>query len=389
MEFTNPVTNSTAKLISVEAKAFVAPVVALPNTLPASSAITSELAYEDGGELYFTPSDRKGYILDQWVKWKVSVAAAGAFLFTMDVNSDNEQSYKITILDSENNELDFFEKNPSSGARTIQHYFNLAAGNYFVMVQNTTNHSAGHIVSMVVSQPAGIVTIDEAATSTDSWADKVVDKDADGPYYDVQIIRTIKAGMYNTLCLPFAVTSTQCKDIFGADVQIRTLESSTIEEGDFVLNLNFKVASDIYPGTPILIQTSRDIVNPVFTGVKFVAAAPATSTGTNANFIGNFAKGTIPASENNLFMGANNTLYFPTEDTEILGMRAYFAIHDAPAGVIQRARIVEADAPAVTTDIVIVKSQESGVKSQKLIKDGQLVIIRDGVRYNVMGTKIQ
>lgn len=389
MEFTNPVTNSTAKLISVEAKAFVAPVVALPNTLPASSAITSELAYEDGGELYFTPSDRKGYILDQWVKWKVSVAAAGAFLFTMDVNSDNEQSYKITILDNENNELDFFEKNPSSGARTIQHYFNLAAGNYFVMVQNTTNHSAGHIVSMVVSQPAGIVTIDEAATSIDSWADKVVDKDADGPYYDVQIIRTIKAGMYNTLCLPFAVTSTQCKDIFGADVQIRTLESSTIEEGDFVLNLNFKVASDIYPGTPILIQTSRDIVNPVFTGVKFVAAAPATSTTARANFIGNFAKGTIPASENNLFMGANNTLYFPTVDTEILGMRGYFVIQDAPAGVIQRAQIVEADAPAVTTDIVIVKSQESGVKSQKLIKDGQLIIIRDGVRYNVMGTKIQ
>ena len=381
MEIKNSVSsNSDAKIVSVGAVAFVAPVIALPNTFPAASTITSELAYEDGGELYFTPSDQRGHILEQWAKWKVSVAEAGAFLFTMNVTSTNEQSYKITILDSENNELDFFEKNPSSGARTIQHYFNLAAGNYFVMVQNTTNHSAGQIVSMVVSQPAGIVTIDEATTSTDSWADKVGETT-----YDVQIIRTIKAGMYNTLCLPFAVSSSQCKDIFGADVQIRTLESSTIEEGDFVLNLNFKVASDIYPGTPILIQTSRDIVNPVFTGVKFTAAAPATSTTARVNFIGNFAKGTIPPGENNLFMGANNTLYFPTVETEILGMRGYFYVHDAPAGVIQRAQIVEADAPAITTEINCVEVNAS----VKTIENGQLVIIRDGKKYNVMGVRMK
>ena len=380
LEIKNSVSsNSDAKIVSVGAVAFVAPVISLPNTLPAASAITSELAYEDGGELYFTPSDQRGHIIEQWAKWKVSVAEAGAFLFTMNVTSTNEQSYKITILDSENTELDSYTKNPGSGAQTIKHYFDLAAGNYFVMVQNTTNHSDGHMVSMVVSQPE-MVTIDEAATSTDSWADKVGETT-----YDVQIIRTIVAGMYNTLCLPFAVSSSQCKEIFGADVQIRTLESATVEEGNFVLNLNFHQASDIYQGTPVLIKTSQNIVNPIFIGVQLATATPATSPGTNADFIGNFVAGTIVANPDHLFMGANNTLYFPTVDTEILGMRGYFYVHDAPAGVIQRARIVEADAPAVTTDINRVEVNAS----VKTIENGQLVIIRDGKKYNVMGVRMK
>ncbi len=381
MEFTNPVTNSKAKLISVEAQAFDAPVIALPNTLPAASAITSELAYEEGGELYFTPEDKRGHILEQWAKWKVSVATAGEYLFTMNVTSTNEQSYVITILDSENSELQSFAKNPGSGNQTIKHYFNLAVGNYFVMVQNTTNHSDGHMVSIVVSQPE-LVTLDEAATSNSGWADKVGETT-----YDVQIIRTIKAGMYNTFCLPFAVSSSQCKEIFGADVQIRTLESATIEEGDYVLNLNFHQATDIYQGTPVLIRTSQDIVDPVFIGVQFAVATPSASTGTNANFVGNFVAGTILASENNLFMGANNILYFPTVDTEILGMRAYFIVHDVHAHMIKRARIVENEQTATGIEETI--TNDHSPMTNKIIRDGQLIIVRDGVHYNALGIKLQ
>lgn len=385
MEFTNPVTNSKAKLISVEAQAFDAPVISLPNTLPAASAITSELAYEDGGELYFTPSNKKGYILDQWAKWKVSVAAAGTFLFTMNVNSSLEQSYEITILDSENNELDSYAKNPGSGEKTIKHYFNLAAGNYFVMVQNTTNYSDGHMVSMVVSQPE-LVTLDEAETSNVSWAGKTEEETT----YDVQIIRTIKAGMYNTFCLPFEVTSSQCKDIFGSDVKLRTLDEATVEEGDFVLNLNFAEAHDIYPGTPVLIQTSRDIVNPVFTGVKFTAKTPSATTKTNANFTGTFIKSSLEASEDILFLGANNTLYFPTASVEIKGMRGWFVIHGSGGGAapaIRSARIVENE--QVITAIDLVNGQETKTNGQKLIENGQLYILYNGQMYNVQGARVK
>ena len=68
-------------------------------------------------------------------------------------------------------------------------------------------------------------------------------------------------------------------------------------------------------------------------------------------------------------------------------MRAWFAIHDAPtpAPAIKRMNIV--NAPAVVTEINLIDSKANG--SIKTIENGQLIITIDGVRYNVMGTKIQ
>ncbi len=384
MEIKNSVTsNSDAKIVSVQAVAFVAPIIALPNTLPAGNAITSELAYEDGGELYFTPSDKRGYILDQWAKWKVSVSTPGLYLFTMNVSSTNEQSYKITILNSENNELEVYAKNPGSGAKTIKHYFELEAGNYFVMVQNTTNHSDGHMISMVVSEPE-FVTLDENATDNTSWYAKVGDEHT----YDVQIIRSFRGGMNNTFCLPFGVSNSQCKEVFGNDVEIYTLGGATIE--DYILNLTVNPASDIWPGTPVLIKPSHDIVNPVFTDVTFTAYTASATNKTNANFVGSFVKTPLTASDDLLYVGPENKVFFLSVDYDMPGMRAWFEIHDVPAALgspkaLRSARIIEKE--QITTSILNVET--SGDAARKVLYNGQIVIIRGNEMYNMQGQHIQ
>ncbi len=385
VKVTNAPSGSQAKVTGVTFAPVATTSTALPNTLAFSNAVLSPKAHITDGMLYFNTigdTDPRG----QWAQWEVTTDHDGLFLFTMGVTSTNEQTYKITIKDNGNNELDYYETSPGSGTKTVKHYFALTIGSYFVKVENTRSYSKGHLTSLVVTEPDDVLTIDEAATSNTSWSGKV----NDGNSYNVQIIRTIVAGMYNTICLPFDVSSSQCKDIFGSDVQLRTLSSADVEEGDFVLNLNFNSVSDINHGTPHLIKTSRNIVNPVFAGVQFATADPDGTYKTNANFIGNFIAGTITASEDNLFLGANNTLYFPTVNMEILGMRAYFKVHGAPgapAGMIKRARIVENE--QILTDIELVRSQEPILNSQKLIENGQLIIVRDGVRYNALGIKLQ
>ena len=383
VKVTNPTSGSHAKVTNVVFAPVVATTTALPNTLDFSNAVLSEKAHISDDMLYFNEigdTNPQG----QWAQWEVTTDHDGLFLFTMNVTSENGQTYKITIMDNSENVLDFYESSHDSGAQTLTHYFALTTGTYFVKVENTRSYSKGHLVSLAVTEPADIVTLDEAATSNESWAAKTEEENT----YDVQIIRTIKAGMYNTFCLPFAVSSSQCKDIFGSDVQLRTLDEATVD-GDFVLTLNFKNASDIYPGTPVLIQTSRDIVNPVFTGVKFTIAAPSATTKTNANYAGTFVKSSLEANPNILFLGANNKLYFPTTSVEILGMRGWFVVHDAPAGAIKRARIVENS--HVTTDIELVQPDEAAKLdgSRKILRDGQLIILRDGVQYNVLGARMK
>ena len=189
-----------------------------------------------------------------------------------------------------------------------------------------------------------------------------------------------------TLCLPFAVGSAMCKDIFGADVEILKLGSTSIEES--TLDLNFDTSSDIYQGTPVLIRPSRDIVNPVFESVKIALEAPSTSTSTYTNFVGTFSPTTIDASPNNLFLGPENTLYFPeNSDQPIKGLRGWFVLHDAPESIIQRARIVQTS--QVVTAIELTKEPDNNLKAQKVLRDGQLIIIRDGVRYSIQGQRIQ
>lgn len=353
----------------------------LPATCTFADLILSEKAHITEGNLWFNTIGDSNPV-GQWAKWNVKVASAGTFLFTMNVSSMNGQSYKISILDGET-EIDAFESGSvGSGDQEVKHYFNLAAGNYTVKLENTTSWSQGHIVSLVVSQPS-LLTIDEAATSN-----TVIHNNCRNGNHDIQIIRTITPNMYNTICLPFDVNGSQLQAIFGADVELRQMASATLS--DDVLTLNFDAAASIYRGTPYLIKTTKAVVNPVFTGVEIKEETGQATSGDNANFVGSFIKGTVPAGEDYLFLGANDLLYFSEEATTIKGMRAYFQIHDVPSGApIRQARIVEHGNVVTALEFVNGEWQEikSGNGTIKTIENGQLILIRDGKRYNVMGVR--
>ena len=87
---------------------------------------------------------------------------------------------------------------------------------------------------------------------------------------------------------------------------------------------------------------------------------------------------------------SNDLLYFSEAATTIKGMRAYFQIHDVPSGApIRQARIVEQG--NVVTALEFANGEWQEIKSAngtiKTIENGQLILIRDGKRYNVMGVR--
>lgn len=352
-------------------------------TLPAScifaDLILSEKAQISESMLYFEePGDHNP--VGQWAKWNVKVAEAGTFLFTMNVTSDNGQSYKITILDGET-EIDAFESGSvGSGDKDIKHYFNLAAGKYTVKLENTYAWSRGHVVSLVVTQPS-LLVLDETATTNAV----LVDNYRNGTH-DIQLSRSFATNMYNTICLPFDVSDAQLKAIFGNDVELLQMASAVLD-GD-ILDLNFTaVTTGIYRGTPYLIQSSKAVANPVFTDVEIkVKEAGATGgEGFDADFIGTFVQNTISADPDNLYLQANNLLNFSNNAVTIKGSRAYFHVNiPGASSIISRARIVTQEEEVSAVELV-----NSENNSRKVIEDGQLIIIRDGVRYNVMGIVIE
>ena len=380
VKLTNQTQWSNAILHSLEFEYVGGDRITLPAACDFEDVILSEKAHITAGELWFnTIGDSNP--LGQWAKWNVKVADAGTFLFTMNTTAPSGQSYKISIMDGETEIAAYESGSIGSGNKIVKHYFNLAAGNYTVKIENSYSWSQGHVVSLVVTQPS-LLTIDEAATTN-----SVIHDNYRNGTHDIQIIRTIVAGMYNTICLPFDVSSSQLQAIFGSDVELKQMNSAELE-GD-VLNLNFDDVTSIYRGTPYLIKTSSDVVNPVFTDVEIKEETGQATTGTNADFIGSFVKGEVPAGEDNLFLGPDNLLYFSQTATPIKGMRAYFRVKGVanPAQAIKRARIVTGG--QIATEINLVNESAKIGKSAKIIENGQLVIIRDGIRYNVMGAMIK
>ena len=85
------------------------------------------------------------------------------------------------------------------------------------------------------------------------------------------------------------------------------------------------------------------------------------------------------------WLASDNYLYNAgTYNADLLGLRAYFNI---PAGSKVRARAVFNSNE--TTDIVDLTPENNTPSVKKVLKNGQLIIIRDGVQYNVQGQRME
>lgn len=327
----------------------------------------------------------------EWAVWNIT-ATAGTMEVTLNLDpvTSSGHNYRVELYDGEVLK-DYAEELASSGLSDAVHSKGdvtlektlviPADGSYTVKLINRTQYSSMILEGITIATyvaPAGVIMTD---TDTDiaAW-----EENFEGDACDVQLNRTILGGMYNTICLPFPVNSTMCKAIYGNDVELYTLGTATIS-GD-ILNLQFDEASDIYQGTPVLIKTSTDIVNPLFEGVTVLTKSADRTDGGAVTFRGTFVSKDFHNGDQVLLLVANNMLSYPLSDRTLKGFRAYFEVNNPQASApIRGARIIAGQ--NVVTSIDLVEAQTEGVT--KVIENGQLIIIRDGVRHNALGVQVQ
>ena len=183
----------------------------------------------------------------------------------------------------------------------------------------------------------------------------------DGYEADVTLTRTLKTGGWNTLAVPFNVSSDALEALNGmlaaqgGSFTVKKLVSTAIEESK--LYLNFEDATEIEAGKPYLVKVSKDIdfatlpatidaaialgqmsVNPFHDAE--VSKDPVTVETTYIDFIPTLGKTLVTGPAGNeddtkvvLFVAANNQLVNPTvvndpeqESSFIKGFRAYFQL---------------------------------------------------------------
>jgi len=199
------------------------------------------------------------------------------------------------------------------------------------------------------------ITLDQDATGNSALLESHI-----GEIVDVATRRTLRGGIWNTLCLPFDVYRGDLYTAIGVAQGVTMTTYSSCS--DNVMTFSDVGGGTVAAGTPFLMKCDRDSVNPTFRAVTIKTATPQSVLYNGVSFKGCFGPTPLNTDGTDLFLGTDNFLYSPASGTNTLGgLRAYIhfegadparlvlSFEDSPTMIRERVAERRDNAPAVYT----------------------------------------
>lgn len=211
-----------------------------------------------------------------------------------------------------------------------------------------------------------------------------------GETVKTNITRTFyKDGYFNTLCLPFSLDADAIAADYYLGYQCEIFEFESAEMNGGTLDLYLNQVYAIEAGKPYLIRWEEDLWHDSFNHLYFegvtITASEGQAVGTGVQFVGTIGQTQLENGNTNyLFLGRNNTLYWPNSNNKMKGFRAYFKVSGSVAPHGAPARMVIRKSPTAVENV-----QGTEINAKKVIRDCQLIIMCNGVEYNANGQAIK
>lgn len=218
----------------------------------------------------------------------------------------------------------------------------LAEGNYQAAIKFVTyaNKEAQTVHPADITfdiEVRNMMILDENAVTPPETASNV----------NVKVLRTINAGEWSTICLPFAMTEEQVTTAFGDDVELGNFTGYTTEEdaGENITGIRvlFTPATAIEANHPYIIKVSQAVSEFTADGVDVepedeptVAAVKRTKKQWS-EFIGTYVAGTTV--EDQMLFLSGNQFWYSTGQTQMKAFRGYFDFYDVLTEVENAANI--------------------------------------------------
>ena len=265
---------------------------------------------------------------------------------------------------------------------------------YYKVVGDVNHYSISSAsLSVTIAAPTAIIGDPNNITEVNAFL----------TYYDGQnvpsliIDRPVLNNMYNTLCLPFDMDADQIAASSLNGVEIYEFTDALVVNDELFLYTS-EQKHEIVAGRPYLVKYSAasqlnnlNFVNVVVDNADLEAEKVVIN---GVTFKGVFAPYWMDAQSDlnlhggYLFLGQNNTLYWPNVSNYVKPFRAYFTVNvDAgqSAGMpVRRGMPAHIGGPAqIPTGVENV--QGDNVQGTKVVENGVLYIIKNGVKYNAQG----
>ena len=302
------------------------------------------------------------------------------------INADNFQMYVNSTLqhmtynaDTKTATYNFGSQSEDAG---ISYYF------YFVMNGGGVHQTANATYTVGSPNEKVYACVVDEDINNDATLTAYNNKTA-----DVIIDRSFTADNLYTLVLPFDVDAARTAEKLPGT--ITRLNNTIVKENDD-LRLNFVDAASIEAGVPYLYTPSANVTNPVFNGVTINKNLnPTVPADGKAEYHGIYAPTTgawLKTQANAYVLGSDRYLYDVQalqDDQPMNALRGYFVLNfESASSVAPRARVIfnSQETEVATGNLTPTLSQGEGVK---VLRDGQLLIIRDGRTYNAQGQLIK
>lgn len=242
---------------------------------PVSGTPTASGATADGNMLRVELSSEKGFVVNGSVVFSKETINQYSTLFSLST---------IKVGSGENNQ----------NSRAKYNYISVVTNDYKTATVTSSN------------------TLDEVTVNSFNAQNDV----------DVQLKRSLTPTQWNTFCVPFTISADVIAEKFGAGTLVYTFGSMN---GNV---MNFKASTTIEAGKPYIVKPTKEVVDPIFTGVNIVENDPVKSGADGFFMQGTYgAKTDLLDDGTNLFLGEGNKFYKPAKgSTKMKGMRAFFIV---------------------------------------------------------------
>lgn len=213
----------------------------------------------------------------------------------------------------------------ASGEMTVGDVFDATVQNVVLSTVDEENvDAANSSFTVTIGEPADPrVVLDENSTTAPLASNGEV---------DVRVKRTINAGEWSTICLPFNMMEEQVKAAFGSDVELGSFNDYVYNEEAGTISVMFVNAPVIEANHPYIIKVGSKVEEFTADGVNIEPGEAVIDFDTDRRhrfprqMVGVYKAGTV-LEWGTLYL-SNNQFWYSVGNTTIKAFRAYFNFND-------------------------------------------------------------
>ena len=235
-------------------------------------------------------------------------------------------------------------------------------------VRNTETTTAEPFTAWLEGATGDVQIVDYILLDEENKAMTVTLSEDNAKNCNIKMRRALKKDDWNTICLPYSLTSDEISPLFGSGTKVETFSDLEYNSETNSYTMKFSAAAEITAGTPYLIKPSKDVSGNIYdikdrtitcTSEAYVPTGTSqTANNTTLTMQGEYNKRMITpfdvTESENIYVISGDKIYRVNSDVEMKGFRCYFVAK----GAFSNTKVIHSD--GTSTDLRLIDAKATG-----------------------------